>query len=166
MKRSFIFVWALVTVFAWMPERAEAATITVNTTADENNADGDCSLREAIRSANGDVAIDACTAGSGADTVSVPAGTYTLSIAGAGEDVAATERATAIRPPTPAGPPVLMIPAATASWIPARPAMMETSPPATGAATSAPSRTSPRTAMAKMKVKVKVKAERAPVDAV
>ena len=28
---------------------AHAATITVNTTADELNADGDCSLREAIR---------------------------------------------------------------------------------------------------------------------
>jgi CSLREA domain-containing protein len=30
------------------PASAEAATITVDTTADEHNADGDCSLREAI----------------------------------------------------------------------------------------------------------------------
>lgn len=57
---------------------AHAADITVNTTADENNVDGDCSLREAVEGANNDAAIDACTAGSGADTITVPAGTYTL----------------------------------------------------------------------------------------
>ena len=44
---------------------AWAATITVNTTTDELNADGDCSLREAIIAANTDAAIDACAAGSG-----------------------------------------------------------------------------------------------------
>src|SRR3989304_4976715 len=59
---------------------AHAATITVNTTADELNADGDCSLREAITAANTDAASDACTAGSGADTITVPAGTHTLSL--------------------------------------------------------------------------------------
>ncbi len=60
---------------------AYAATITVNTADDELNVDGDCSLREAIQAANSDAAVDACTAGSGADTIDVPAGTYTLSIA-------------------------------------------------------------------------------------
>jgi CSLREA domain-containing protein len=60
-----------------------AANITVNTTTDELNADGDCSLREAIEAANTDAAVDACAAGSGADTVTVPAGTYTISLAGA-----------------------------------------------------------------------------------
>lgn len=69
---------------------AHAAAISVTTTVDENNVDGDCSLREAIIAANGDVAVDACAAGSGADVISVPAGTYTLSLAGAGEDVAAS----------------------------------------------------------------------------
>ncbi|NIM52595.1 MAG: CSLREA domain-containing protein, partial [Gemmatimonadales bacterium] len=67
-----------------------AATITVNTTDDELNADGDCSLREAITAANTDAVVDTCTAGSGTDTITVPAGTYTLSIAGTGEDAAAT----------------------------------------------------------------------------
>ncbi len=67
-----------------------AATITVTTTDDELNADGDCSLREAIQAANTDSAVDACSPGSGADTIVVPAGTYTLSIAGAGEDANAT----------------------------------------------------------------------------
>lgn len=58
---------------------AEAATITVNTLDDELNVDGDCSLREAIEAANADAAVDSCTAGNGDDTITVPAGTYTLS---------------------------------------------------------------------------------------
>ena len=45
-----------------------AAVITVTTTADELNTDGDCSLREAVQAANGDVAVDGCPAGNGADT--------------------------------------------------------------------------------------------------
>jgi CSLREA domain-containing protein len=69
---------------------AYAAAITVTTTDDELNADGDCSLREAIQAANTDAAVDACPAGSGADTITLPAGTYTLAIAGAGEDANAT----------------------------------------------------------------------------
>lgn len=67
-----------------------AANIVVNTTDDELNSDGDCSLREAIQSANTDTAVDACTAGNGTDIITVPAGTYTLSIVGAGEDANAT----------------------------------------------------------------------------
>jgi CSLREA domain-containing protein len=66
------------------------STITVNTTDDELNTDGDCSLREAIQAANTNAAVDACTAGSGADTITVPAGTYTLTITGADEDANAT----------------------------------------------------------------------------
>src|SRR5262245_37561460 len=69
---------------------ARAATITVTTTDDEINADGDCSLREAIRAANLDQAVDACPAGSGADTINLPAGSYVLTIAGASEDAALT----------------------------------------------------------------------------
>ncbi|PKB84360.1 MAG: hypothetical protein BZY88_00015 [SAR202 cluster bacterium Io17-Chloro-G9] len=57
-----------------------AATIAVNTTDDELNTDGDCSLREAIQAANTDSAVDACVTGSGADTITVPAGTYPLTI--------------------------------------------------------------------------------------
>lgn len=55
-------------------------TITVNTTSDEFNLDGDCSLREAIHSANTNTVVDACTAGGGAsaDTINVPAGTYLI----------------------------------------------------------------------------------------
>lgn len=58
---------------------AQAAAITVNTFADELTIDGDCSLREALVSANTDGAdpnSDACTPGSGTDTIVLPAGTY------------------------------------------------------------------------------------------
>lgn len=72
------------------PGPSAAATITVNTTTDENNFDGDCSLREAIRASNFDAFVDGCAAGSGADTIIIPAGLYVLSIAGAGEDDAGT----------------------------------------------------------------------------
>lgn len=69
---------------------AHAATITVNTTTDENNTDGDCSLREAIIAANTDTAVDACPAGSGADTIVLAAGTYDFTLAGTSENNAAT----------------------------------------------------------------------------
>ena len=64
---------------------AQAATFTV-TRFDDPVPDGcnsgvDCSLREAIIAAN---------AAPGADTIILPAGIYTLAIAGAGDNVAAT----------------------------------------------------------------------------
>jgi CSLREA domain-containing protein len=63
-----------------------ATTVTVNTTDDETNTDGDCSLREAVIAANpGSGSSDACPAGTGNDTIVVPAGTYTLEIAQSGE---------------------------------------------------------------------------------
>ena len=68
------------------PGAAQAATITVNTTADELNSDSDCSLREAIQAANTNSVVDACAAGTGDDTITLPAGTYTLAIAGTGEE--------------------------------------------------------------------------------
>jgi CSLREA domain-containing protein len=53
-------------------------TITVNTTADDNGGPiGKCTLRDAINAANTDKSVDTCPAGSGADTIIVPAGTYT-----------------------------------------------------------------------------------------
>lgn len=66
------------------PELALATVITVNTTTDELNADGDCSLREAVQAANQDKAVSGCPAGSGVDTINIPAGTYTLNKADAG----------------------------------------------------------------------------------
>ncbi|KAA3662868.1 MAG: CSLREA domain-containing protein [Chloroflexi bacterium] len=69
---------------------AVSASITVNTTNDELNSDGDCSLREAVQSANTDSSVDACTAGNGADVITLPAGKYILSLTGSGEDLNAT----------------------------------------------------------------------------
>jgi CSLREA domain-containing protein len=57
------------------------ATINVTTFNDENNGTGDISLREAIIEANSNAEVD---------TINLPAGTYTLNIAGQGEDAAAT----------------------------------------------------------------------------
>ncbi len=69
---------------------AHAATITVDTTADDTTANSNCTLREAVIAANTDAPVDACSAGSGADVITVPAGTYVLSLVGSGEDAAAT----------------------------------------------------------------------------
>lgn len=66
--------------------------ITVTTTVDELNGDGDCSLREAVQAANTNAAVDACPAGSatGVDRVTLSDATYTLTIAGTTEDANAT----------------------------------------------------------------------------
>jgi CSLREA domain-containing protein len=72
----------------------EVTTITVNSTADVIADDGQCTLREAITAANTDTASGStageCLAGSGADTITLPARTYTLTITGKGEDNNAT----------------------------------------------------------------------------
>lgn len=58
-----------------------AATIIVDTFADDLTTNGNCTLREAIKAANTDTAVDGCSAGSGADTITLNAGTYVLSVA-------------------------------------------------------------------------------------
>ena len=50
------------------PTPAYAASLVVNTLDNELNSDGDCSLAEAIAAANSNSAVDACPAGSPADT--------------------------------------------------------------------------------------------------
>ncbi|HKG54011.1 MAG TPA: choice-of-anchor Q domain-containing protein, partial [Anaerolineales bacterium] len=81
----------LLTQFGLSPVAA-AANFVVNSNADKGDASlrdgvcetatpGECTLRAAIQEAN---------ALTGSDTISIPAGTYTLSIAGTGEDAAAT----------------------------------------------------------------------------
>ncbi|HEX2196375.1 MAG TPA: CSLREA domain-containing protein, partial [Actinomycetota bacterium] len=66
-----------------LPGTAQAAAFGVTKTADTNDGacNADCSLREAVVAAN---------ASAGADTITVPAGTYTMTIAGSGEDAGAT----------------------------------------------------------------------------
>lgn len=78
---------------AWLvvpSPNAGAATLIVTTTADENGSGAGCALREAIRSANENTAVGGCSAGTvGPDAITVPAGTYGLSVGGLGEDAAA-----------------------------------------------------------------------------
>ncbi|NOT60925.1 MAG: CSLREA domain-containing protein, partial [Acidobacteria bacterium] len=66
-----------------VPAAALFATITVNTTADENNVGAACSLREAIVAANTNAAFGGCTAGAaGLDTIqfNLGAGTPTINV--------------------------------------------------------------------------------------
>jgi MYXO-CTERM domain-containing protein len=59
--------------------RARAATIHVTTNAPEAEADGQCSLFEAVQAAESNAAVDSCEAGGGlADTIDIPAGTYQI----------------------------------------------------------------------------------------
>jgi CSLREA domain-containing protein len=72
-------------LFGFHPAFADdAATFTVTKSADTNDGQcsvSDCSLREAVIAAN---------ASPGADTITIPVGTYILTLAGQGEDAAAT----------------------------------------------------------------------------
>ena len=81
MKKIIIYTWLV--FFLILLNMGQAATFTVTKTADTNDGtcDADCSLREAIITAN---------AAAGADVITLPAGTYILSIAGPGEIEAAT----------------------------------------------------------------------------
>lgn len=81
--------WLLLPIVLSAAWPASAAMLSVTTALDENNAfadNGNCALREAIEAANTDAAVDACPAGSGADVILLPAGTYSLSLPGSGED--------------------------------------------------------------------------------
>jgi CSLREA domain-containing protein len=84
MRRRWL-VLALAVAALAAPQAASAASIAVTTTADELNADGDCSLREAVQAANTNGPVDDCDAGSGADAIALPAGHYELTGA-AGEN--------------------------------------------------------------------------------
>ncbi len=66
-----------------------AATIEVTAIVDDATSNGNCTLREAIRAANMNVAQDECTGGDpGADTILLPAGTYRLTLAGSDQNAA------------------------------------------------------------------------------
>src|SRR5262249_43201 len=84
-----VTVSATLVVVAAFLAVARAATIIVDSTIDRPVQDGNCGLRDAILAATHDSAVDACVAGSGADVVVVPAGTYTLTLSGPDEDAGA-----------------------------------------------------------------------------
>lgn len=70
-RTAFVRQVALLTIAGLLmvvSTHAAAAFITVNSNDDEFNSDGDCSLREAIQSANDNASFDDCTAGSSIGT--------------------------------------------------------------------------------------------------
>ncbi len=78
-------------LFAWPAATGVASTtIVVNSTQDKLSNDGLCTLREAIIVANKDARSGGksgeCPAGSGADTIILPAGTYTLNRSDSGKE--------------------------------------------------------------------------------
>lgn len=83
----------LVATLLLLPATATAATIVPDTRDDEPGSDpdnGNCTLREAIESADHDTSEDACRSGSGADVIKLRRGTYQLSVPGS-ETVGSTE---------------------------------------------------------------------------
>src|SRR5262245_31426619 len=79
--RSLLVV-AFVIALVAAPTAVSAATITVTGLTDTLVTDGSCSIREAIINANNDAATwPDCAAGSGEDTIILPAGTITFTIA-------------------------------------------------------------------------------------
>ena len=86
-----IVALALTSVLAGPTRTVEAATLVVNSTADANDdspgdgvcatSGGQCTLRAAIEEAN---------ALAGSDAITLPTGTYTLALAGLGEDSSVT----------------------------------------------------------------------------
>lgn len=65
---------AVAAILATASAPASAATINVKTTSDEFATGTNCSLRQAIESANTDTAFGGCTSGSGADTIKLKGG--------------------------------------------------------------------------------------------
>ncbi len=77
----------------WPASPSVAATIEVTTVDDEVAVDGDCSLREAMVSANDNVSADDCAKGEGGsdrDVIKLDAADYNLDIDGLDEDAGQT----------------------------------------------------------------------------
>ena len=65
----------------FLPGSLFAATLLVDTTADESLTDGLCSLREAVEAANTNLSVDTCPAGEPPpviDEIQIPPGTYSI----------------------------------------------------------------------------------------
>ncbi len=88
--RGWVFrvLLAALAALALTPAAAGAVVITPDTFGDDNIVNGNCTLREAVRSATGGGPIDACTGGTvfSSDQIALAAGTYVLSVGNASGD--------------------------------------------------------------------------------
>ena len=87
--RNFSLKFGLLLALLGLAGSAFGRTYTITDFGDDNLDNGNCTLREAIRAANTNAAVDGCGAGSAAqaDRINLLAGTYTLNLAnGSGED--------------------------------------------------------------------------------
>jgi CSLREA domain-containing protein len=85
---------ALAVGFGLLAGAARAATIAVDSTADDVTTNGNCTLREAVIAANTNAAVDACAAGEAGPTVDriqLAAGIYDLTLQLPGTDDTAQE---------------------------------------------------------------------------
>lgn len=92
------------------PASASAATINVTTTTDEDSAPAagsGCSIFEAVQAANNDAAYGGCIAGSGADTISIPSGNYTMGASNAWSDTITVSSSVTIEGPSTGSLPVI-----------------------------------------------------------
>ncbi len=84
------FVLALVASALMFAVPASAATLSVNTLADQYGTGAECSLREAIHGIYSNSAFGGCPQGAAGDTIVLGEGTHLLSLSGASEDLNAT----------------------------------------------------------------------------
>ncbi|HEX5035541.1 MAG TPA: choice-of-anchor Q domain-containing protein [bacterium] len=85
MKTRALSLVLMMIVAVFIPVAAQADTITVNSLDDDGNGlDGDCNFREALMAAEGNIGLDACDPGGGADEIVFASGlTGTISLASA-----------------------------------------------------------------------------------
>lgn len=90
-RLRMLMIMVLLGLISLVPSRTglavpDGTTINVTTSLDQIANDGLCSLREAIQAANLDQAYGGCSAGSGLDTILLPAGDYPITLQGTSED--------------------------------------------------------------------------------
>ncbi|MEO7793403.1 MAG: CSLREA domain-containing protein [Thermoanaerobaculia bacterium] len=80
MRAGFLArLFAASALLALAPAGLGATSYSIATFADDSVVNGNCTLREAIRAANGNLAVDTCAAGGATDTITLPTGTYPFS---------------------------------------------------------------------------------------
>lgn len=79
--KKIVFSMIFLGIFLALTCPAGAADIYVDSFTQSPGASGECTLGEAIQAANNDAAVNGCPAGSGADTIYLPIGTYLLTAA-------------------------------------------------------------------------------------